>query len=147
MRSEDFATPADQLPRVSPLASELSTDEDWDAPTYQDFQRLMLQVWPDATFTDDDDYWIASSKSPSHVLVVMAHGGGTRYWEIDMGRDDATAAFNADFASRPTLPAALEALEHQYKRQAVVCTAAASHVASLRDRAARGVITGEGGDR
>lgn len=131
MRSEDFAIPVDQLPRVSAVV-ELSDAENWDAPTFDDFCRLASAVWPDATFTADEDYWMAHSQSPSSVLVLMVHGGGTRYWEIDMGRDDATAAFHADFVSRATLPAALEALERQYNKQAQVCTSAAAQVAGLR---------------
>lgn len=137
MRPEDLNTPVDQLPRVPPPVVQLSNAEDWDAPTFEDFKRLASKVWPDATFTEDDDYWMASSQSPSYVLVLMVHGGDTRYWEIDMGRDDATAAFHADFVSRATLTAALEALERQYAKQAAVCNAASSHVAGLRARLAR----------
>ena len=137
MHSEDFDTPFEQLPKYTPPEPPpLSNAEDWDAPTFDDFKRLASNVWPDATFTEDDDYWMAHSQSPSYVLVLMTHGGGTRYWEIDMGRDDATAAFHADFVSRSTLPAALEALERQYTKQAAVCNAAAGHVAELCARLA-----------
>lgn len=136
VRTEDFDTPFDQLPRVPPPAVELSNAEDWDAPTFEDFKRLVLKVWSDAKFRSYDDFWQADSATPSYTLILMFHGGGTRYWEIDMGRDDATAAFHADFVSRATLPAALEALERQYTKQAAVCNAAASHVAELRTRLA-----------
>jgi hypothetical protein len=133
MRSEDFATPVDQLPPLRPPDAELSTDEDWDAPTYEDFCRIAMEVWPDAVFTRDEDFWYAELKSHPAFEVRIFHPGGLRFWEIDSTTTAAPNVFAGghSYVSRATLTAALNALRDGYMAQAEMSRCAAEMIRKL----------------
>lgn len=136
MRTEDFDTPVDQLPKVSPPVVELSNAEDWDAPTFEDFKRLASKVWPGAKFSCDDDYWHCNPSATDPFSVCIYHAEGCRYWEVDAGRSDSNVfkAFDT-YVSQPTLPLALGVLRAKYLNQEEMARCAANRLRELVRRA------------